>query len=65
MQYCIISINSNLEMIAWGPFGKLSSAKKTRKILQRKYPLPKHVLLNFQDITTLRDEVLLNPGNRE
>lgn len=55
MQYCIISINAKNEAVAWGPFGKLATAKEVKKALERKFPLPKHLILNFQDISELKD----------
>lgn len=54
MKYCIVSINAELSIVAWGPFNRLAIAKKFRKQLRKKYPHPKHLLLNFQDMSELR-----------
>jgi hypothetical protein len=54
--YCIISTNSNLETVAWGPFKTLAEAKKARRILKSTYPKPSHLVLPFQDYNEVRKE---------
>lgn len=47
--YCIISSNTSLNVVAWGPFRSLAAAKKAKKKLERVYPQPDHLILSFQD----------------
>ena len=44
-----------LQTVAWGPFHTLQKAKKVKKALERKYPMPSHLILPFQNIEVLKD----------
>ena len=52
--YGIVSSNSYLDVILWGPFKKLSGAKKTKKALEKAYPNASHLVLPFEDLGVVK-----------
>ena len=43
-----------MQVIAFGPFGKLVTAKTFKRKLAVKFPHPTHIVLNFQDPSEIR-----------
>jgi hypothetical protein len=65
-QFCVLSTNTNLEAVAWGPFNTLKKAKNAHKALERGFPRAKHIILPFQDMNDIpkREENIKNAEKR-
>lgn len=48
--FCIVSANSNLEVVTWGPFDTLKLAKKAKRRVEQIYPKPQHIICELHTL---------------